>query len=797
MEHLSHMKTRFPLFVFLVLLLAVTQTAQAQNVFARKNLTSVSVDKLGEDEILLFKQSFESKNLTSSEALRDLSKKGMSEGELRKLKMRLAQLGQLDPGEQAQMLTMRLMQLQDSLQDAQQDARQLSGLERLYALDSNVFGAELFRSKALDFAPNLTLATPPSYILGNGDVLSLTVYGFQELNVDVGVKSDGTVNIPYSGVVSVSGLTVAEAKAKIKRRLSANGYNTLADGSSQLSLSLKEIRSVDITVIGAKIPGRYTVPGIASPYHVLHLASGPSAMGSYRTIFHMRNGEIVGEIDLYDLLGNGTKNDDLRLEDGDVIFIPPHSGRIVLDGEFKRPRIFEMLPGESFADIFTLAGGFTEQAFKKQVYVERITDNGFEAWTLKPNGFAEFKLEPGDHFVADTLNDRFRSRVALAGAVQSTGFFGLNRSDMTVGQLVQLAGGYREDAARGTAVVSREDSAGYRAYASVTGNLDAFVLQEGDSVLIPQTSFFQRKEYVQISGEVKNPGELRWAKGLTVWDAILLSGGFSDDADMENIEYTFKVADSRAYRSMMLRQTDAMSQQVQAGDLISVKRTRVREQVASITIQGEVTAQGAYGLTSPFESLKSVLERAGGLTAFADPYGAYVIRQVKLNVRDSASLKEGADVFEWRGELYTFDTIAISSRALKGQVAFTLENRDQIFVSAQTTSVKISGEVYAPKRVSYAASSNFNAYLRLGGGVTQEGNGRRAYVVYPNGLSKATRRYLFWVVRPKVVPGAEIVVPQKPLRSQEGWGAGELSAFTGTLASISTMTIAIVQLLKP
>ena len=235
MEYFLPMNKRSALLIFLAFFMASAYSVQAQNVFARKNLTSVSVDKLGEEEILLFKQSFESKNLTSSEALRDLSKKGMSEAELRKLKVRLTQLGQLDPGEQAQMLTMRLMQLQDSLQDAQQDARQLSGLERLYALDSNVFGAELFRSKAMDFAPNLTLATPPTYRLGNGDIVSLTVYGFQELNVDVAVKPDGTINIPYSGVVSVSGLTVSEAKAKIKKRLSSNGYNTLADGTSQLS----------------------------------------------------------------------------------------------------------------------------------------------------------------------------------------------------------------------------------------------------------------------------------------------------------------------------------------------------------------------------------------------------------------------------------------------------------------------------------------------------------------------------------------------------------------------------------
>ena len=247
----------------------------------------------------------------------------------------------------------------------------------------------------------------------------------------------------------------------------------------------------------------------------------------------------------------------------------------------------------------------------------------------------------------------------------------------------------------------------------------------------------------------------------------------------------------------MLNEEEAKSQKVRAGDLISVKRTRLREQVASVTIEGEVVSQGAYGLSAPFESLQAVLSRSGGLTRFADPYGAYIVRQVKLNVSDSASQGPGKKAFVWRGDLYSFDTIAISVSALQGRTPFSLENRDQIFIGAQSTSVKVGGEVYGPKRVSYQADLGFNAYLRLGGGVTQEGNNRRAYVVYPNGLSRATRRFGFWLVRPKVVPGSQIVVPQKPLRSQQGWGPGELSALTGTLASISTMTIAIVQLLKP
>ena len=169
------MKTKF--IVLIVLLFLLPNISSAQNVFARKNLTSVSIDQLGEDEIILFKQSFEAKNMSSAQAFKDLEKKGMSEAEIRKLRLRLAETGHIDPGEQAQILTMKLIRLQDSLKDYKNESIQLMGLERLYALDSNVFGASLFRNKSLDFAPNLTIATPPTYIVGNGDVLSLTIYG--------------------------------------------------------------------------------------------------------------------------------------------------------------------------------------------------------------------------------------------------------------------------------------------------------------------------------------------------------------------------------------------------------------------------------------------------------------------------------------------------------------------------------------------------------------------------------------------------------------------------------------------
>ena len=788
------MKTKFIVLVGLLFLLP--NISSAQNVFARKNLTSVSIDQLGEDEIILFKQSFESKNMTSAEAFKGLEKKGMSELEIRKLKLRLAESGQIDAGEQAQILTMKLLRLQDSLKDHQKISGQLLGLERLYALDSNVFGASLFRNKKLDFAPNLTIATPPTYIVGNGDVLSLTIYGYQELNVDVPVGVSGALNIPYSGVVNISGLTLEQAKAKIFQRLSRNGYNTLKNGKSELSITLKEIRNVDITVVGAKVPGRYSVPGIASPYHVLHLAGGPAAKGSYRSILQIRNGEVVGEIDLYELLGSGKKSDDLRLEDGDVVFIPTYDGRVILDGEFRNPMTYEIIEGELLSSIMTLSGGFAEQAFKEKIYLERIGKHGFVSYSIPKTDFDSFVLKGGDHIIADTLNDRYRNRIAITGGVQMSGYYG-SYDGLTLSELINDAGGYREDASRKLAVISSKDSLGVRTYKNIPLELFASQgIQEGDSVLIPLNRFFQRNEFFTVSGEVFSPGTLPWGEGITAFDAIILSNGFTSDADMENIELTTKKNGLRQFETKSLTLEDSKLASLKPGDLVSIKKIRIRDNVASVSINGEVLSQGSFGLQRPYENLFDILSRTGGLTNFADFYGSYLIRRSEISQSDSASTSLGNLEFNY-GKYFKLDTIAISEKALSGKIEFIVQNLDEIHIPGRSTIVRIEGQVNAPKTVSYESLKSFNEYLRMGGGVSEEGISSKAFVVYPNGSTRSTRKIFGRKYRPRIVPGSKIVVPQKSYEENRKISPAELATVSGALASISTMAIAVVQLLRP
>jgi len=782
----------------IVLILALLLTAcavQAQNVFARKSLTSVNVDQLGEDEILLFKQSFENKNISPNEAINQLKAKGMNEEELRKLKMRLNASEVEDPEEQLRQLSLKLLKLQDSLAQANKAIIEYTALERLYVLDSNVFGAELFRNERMDFAPNLSIATPPNYRVGPGDQLDVTVYGYQEFNRTLLVEPSGSINVPYVGVVNLSGLTMREVRAKLTQVFSANGYQTLRNGSSELAVNLKEVRSIDVTVVGAKVPGRYTVPGLASPYHVLHLAAGPSNKGSYRLIQLIRNGKTVATIDLYELIAGGIKHDDIRLEDGDVIFIPTYTARVTVGGEFKRRKTYEILPGEHLSDVLKWSGGLTEQAFNGKLYVERVGAKGFYAEVVDSNSFDKHVLQGGDFIVADPLRDVVFNRIAVSGGVNFPGYYAVGSSKMIVEDLLRQAGGLNETGILDRIIVSQKARNGDRSYRVTELSEPLF---EGDSVLFLTIDMQRRVFEVSVRGEVARPATIPFGDGLTAWDAIFIAGGFTGDADQTTFEVS-RLNDSpeiRRYQNLMITAEEAKDFKLRPGDAVNVRYLRLRTKVPSITFIGEMIMPGAYGLQEPYEALKKVLNRAGGITQFADINGVFLIRRVDINAIDTLNDKMLANRLQRDGSrFFRADTIAIGQRTLFGQRPFLVQDGDIVYVPSRQTTVRLEGAVFQSTTVGFNGAWSFNRYLSLAGGTTQEGNVRKAYVVYPNGAAKRSRNYVLWVKRPKVVPGSLVVVPEKPYKPGKTSPA-EIAALGGVLASMTTLVVTLITLFQ-
>jgi len=802
-------------FSIAVLLISVTNELHGQSFFGSRSLTPVSIDKLTDNEILLFKKNFQMDNMSQPEALQELQSRGMSEDEIAKLEKRLGRLNKMEESDQLELLSMQLLQLQDSLGGKKRTHMEMSALERLYALDSNVFGAELFRNEKMEFAPNLRIATPPTYRIGPDDEIEITVYGFQEFNQALKVQPSGVINIPYAGVVSLSGLTMKDAKAKIFQQLAKNGYNTLVTGRSELTISIKEVRSVDVTVVGGKIPGRYTIPAIASPYHVLHLAGGPAAKGSYRDIRLIRNGEVVGNIDLYELLINGTKHDDLRLEDGDVIFIPTYSSRVTLSGEFKKPRTFELKEGEKFSSLLVYSGGFSEQAFKEKVYLERTGRVGFVSMVISQEEFSDFEPINGDFFVADTLNDRFRNRISIQGAVQIPGYYASSKG-LTIQGLLELAGGLREDADPLTLSVARKDSSERWTYRSVMGEWDQAVVLEGDSITVGFAKNNRQSFEINVRGEVNRPCRLPFGEGLTLAHAINLAGGFTEFADFATVEIgtpnwstggvTLEIFDFSTPNAWERAFTLPLKEQ----SVVSVKRRRNYRLPRVVTLHGEVEQEGAYALKQPGETLSSLIARAGGLTSYANEHGVYIVRTLTTGNTDNLKLEKERNV----NELSQFtsrereqsaqkeqrDTISIDYRFIRSFKSrpFKLMDQDEIHIMENTNTIEISGAVYNAGIVSFLPNKSFGYYLSIGGGSTAEGITSNSYVIYPNGISRRSRSVLGVVIyRPKIVSGCKIVVPEKNTLSTSRIDAGKVSMYTGVLSAITTSFIGIVTLLRP
>lgn len=794
------------IFLLSALLLLLGHSVKGQSFFGAQSLTPVSVDKLSDEEILLFKRNFQSQNLSEPEALRSLQERGMNEEELRKLKLRMTRLSDLDDQEQLQMLTLRMLRMQDSIDQSRRSQLELTALERLYALDSNVFGAELFRNEKMDFAPNLRIATPPTYRLGPDDELEITVYGYQEFNGSYRILPDGVINVPYAGVVSVIGLTIKEAKAKIYQLLANNGYNTLRNGRSELTLSLKEIRSVDVTVVGGKIPGRYTIPAIASPYHVLHLAGGPADKGSYRNIQLVRNGEVVATIDLYELLVNGTKHDDIRLEDADVIFIPTYDSRVTLGGEFKRPRTFELKGGETMEQLMTYAGGFTEQAFKQKVYVERIGRVGFVSQVVGAADFTTFSPANGDFILADTLNDRFRNRISISGGIQIPGYYALQEG-LTLSDLIDLAGGYREDANRSFTVVARRDSLEAWTYA-YPNSLD-YTLEEGDSVVIALSPQFTSQDVVRVRGEVKSDIELPFGKGLSVGQALIMAGGFTDFADRSRVEISRSQGNSFQLLSVdaSAGMEEAFGFILQPKDVITVRKQANYSASPVITFEGEVLYEGAYALTSKNEPLSSILNRAGGLTPYANSYGVYVVRQrtaesatKQLVIEEKTKTLNGEKESGAHGVegVNTSDTIAINPASLKsGNRPFYLQDGDIVHVMQKEMTVELAGGVLNPGYITYLPGKSFRYYLNASGGATDLAIAKKAYLIYPNGQASRSVTLGPWVLkRPAVKPGSTLVIPERDRTITRGLEPQDAAIYTGILSAITTATLGIITLFR-
>ncbi len=650
-----------------------------------------------------------------------------------------------------------------------------------------VFGSEIFNNEHISFSPNLNMPTPKNYILSTGDQLIIDIYGFSEATHKLRISPDGYIRIPNVGPIFLNGLTIEQAKGRITKYLEKNGFSRLQGGGTSVQITLGEIRSIKVTLIGEiTAPGTYTFPSLASVYTALYASGGPSKNGSFRDIQLIRNNKVIANIDIYDFLMKGDKSNDLVLKDQDIIKVNPYKTRVSLIGEVKHPAIFEAINTDYIQNIFEYSGGFSEIAYKNSVNIVRVNSREKEILDVKAEDFATIKPANGDTIRVGKVLNKFTNRISINGAVFREGKYALSEG-LTLSGLIKKADGLQEDAYIYKATLFRKNDDLTPSIQSV--NLQKVLKGEEDILLKKEDSLYVYSKFkirevytVSINGEVLKPGIFPYAENMHVKDLIYLAGGLKEDAG-KTVEVARRKKDANIFEKNSIR-TEVIDYAIstlndtlvlQPFDVVLVKNDPGYFTQLNVNISGEVANPGSYSLENNNERLSNLIKRCGGLTANSFPSGATLFRTMK---KDTIPGNVGINL--------------VNALKMPGSGwDIILLPGDSIKVPQEIQTVSVSGQVFSPRQVMYKEGKSLKYYLSSAGGVTENALRRSIYVTYANGEIKGARGSFGIKIYPKISAGADIFVPEKEKKEKLSEPA-KIAIFS----SIATIAILLYQATK-
>jgi protein involved in polysaccharide export with SLBB domain len=757
--------------ILFVCLLGIFSTFSFGQEFLKgSDLSQVRAAQFSEAEIAQIGKELKANQMTIEQAEPLALAKGMSASEFTQLKVRLQSNGAVPT-------------------EVKEEQKKGAGTTQegsvLAAKNSVVFGSELFTSKSLSFEPNQNMPTPPNYILGPGDQLDVNIYGIQQFGYSATISKNGTVNIPNVGEIFLSGLAFEAAKNKLQKQL-GRIYTTLPSNGSKLSVSVSNYRTILVTIIGAQQPGNYRLSAMSSVYNALHVAGGPSDIGSYRKIELIRNNKVIRTIDLYRFLTKGDQSDNVSLTDNDVIRIPSYDGRITLEGEIKRPGIFEVISGENLQNVINYASGFTENAYKNRILVKQKTNTELKVTDLNETTFGAYVPKAGDLISVDKILDRYENRVQIKGAVFRPGEYSLPLTGtMTIKDLVLKADGVAENVflSKASLVRLKEDLTkeyiSFNLQAALNGEAGAnMTLQKEDIVMVFYNQELLDSYQVSIDGEVRKPGAFNFVSGMTLYDLLLESEYFTDLAAStvtvfrNKKDTAYNPNDKEKIVSFDLtidpkNPESAATFLLEAQDRVVVRRIVTFETPQMINVTGEVLYPGGYAIVKKEERVLDFIQRAGGLSDEAD-LGAIKVVRNGLNIP-----------IDWK---------AINQNPNRER-NLVLQPGDAIEISNKSYTVTISGSVMFSTEVPYKKGKGVKYYINNSGGTTERGWLKKVYVVHANGSASTCGSFFGIRNYPKVLPGSKIIVPMKPEKQKTS--TGEIVGISSVLASLAGILLAV------
>lgn len=696
-----------------------------------------------------------------------------------------------------------------------------------------VFGRDIFNNKELSFEPNMNIATPQNYRLGPGDAVIIDIYGASQKSEQCTVSPDGDVVIEGYGPVAVSGLTVAQANARLRSTLGSR-YS-----SSRIKLTVGQTRTIMVNVMGeVKLPGTYTLSAFATVFHALYMAGGTNDIGTLRNIKVYRDNRLVTVVDIYDYILNGKLTGNVRLADNDVIVVGPYDCLVNISGKVKRPMFYEMKKNESVASLLKYSGSFTGDAYNKAVRVNRKTGKEYAVFNVGEFDFANFHIADGDSVMVDSIIPRYANTVEVKGAVFRPGMYNLGEQVNSVRSLIEHAEGTTEMAFTNRAVLHRMKEDRTLKVISVdlvgimNGTTPDIPLQENDVLFVPTKTESIEQRTITIRGEVQFPGVYKYADNETIEDFVLQAGGLTDKASTVNVSVSRRVTDPKALapdsviaKLYTLSLKDGFVVDGEPGftlmpfDEVYIRKSPAYMEQKNVSVEGEVMFAGTYTLSANNTRLSDLYRKSGGTNGLGYIRGARLLRrateaekqrmrtalqmemeQQQKNILQLAASSNGSNLqqaaegaknanlsrFNVPDEYPVGIDLELAIKNPGSDADMVLREGDRLIVPQYNGTVKVNGAVMYANTVAFEKGKRASYYIDQAGGYAGDAVKSRAYIIYMNGkVAKLSHGA-------KVQPGCEIVIPAKLKRKMsvaETMSLGSsLSSIAAMIATISNMT---------
>ena len=686
---------------------------------------------------------------------------------------------------------------------------------------AKIFGQDIFRNNKLNFYQKaLDAKAPENYKLGPGDEISISIWGFNEFSETLEVDARGYISPSSYGRIYVKGLTFKNMRSLLK-----NKFSTFFDmQNSEIDVSLSYSKVITVNIVGEVYnPGSYVIPSINTAFNALISSNGPTQIGTVRNIYIKRNGKTVDSLDVYKFLFDPEKSHDIYLQDGDYLFVPPAKNLIEISGAVNRPYTYEAKDNESVSDMVRYAGGFSAKAYRDIITLKRLDYNDMRVFDVHSNDFDSESVYNGDELIVNHISNKLSNVITINGNIGVAGEYEYKNGEKLL-ELLNRAKCISQKTFLEKVYIIRLNSDRTKSHIAINlesiledeTHSDNILMQEYDIVNVMSIDDFDDNFNISVEGAVRNPGDFNFGDGMSLQSALFLAGGLTQQAEGSRVEISRimeydinsnKLKPRRAIvKNVKVGNDLALSQEaenfeLQPYDQIFVRSNPDFEPVINVQILGEVKYPGTYSILRKNEKISSLIKRSGGLTSYAYLDGVKMYRKFEVTTVNDEEIKdmnisdelkrtilndpEAASIYTEELESYNneiFNSEPKSSKQINLDMVYldlekalksnqskhnlVLNEGDSIIIPKIMDVVHITGELMNLQGNSisapYFSSKRANYYVKnFAGGFSKLNDRSNTVVVYPNGIAKKSKNFLFFKLSPKVSKGSTIRVSSK------------------------------------